>query len=223
MKRLFTITLALIMAVTLAACNNPESETDFTRAEDNTAETANETTTKKADAEKTSADEAVAEPAFAEEAVAEPAFAGAEAEFANEAGGETTTAAETTTKTDKQEHAICGTYRSVLPAYPLEEGELEEIMAGGEDYMLYDYIDISHFDDGRFQVELRLAIGGSGNDFAIFDTEALGTSDWYSYYFDGSNDVATPNNNGAVTVTADGATAWVAFEGGEAYEFTRVE
>jgi hypothetical protein len=217
MKRLLTLSLALIMAVTLAACNGAAGETDFTRASENTAETAaDKTTTKKADEVKTSADEAVVEAAFAEEAVAE-------AEFANEAGGATTTAAETTAKSAKNEHAICGTYRSVLPAYPLEEGELEEIIAAGEDYMLYDYIDISQHDDGRFQVELRLAIGGSGNDFAIFDTEALGTADWYSYYFDGSDGMATPYNNGAVTVTADGSTAWVAFDGGEAYEYTRVE
>jgi hypothetical protein len=120
----------------------------------------------------------------------------------------TTTA--TTTTTASNEPAICGSYRSVLPAYP----------EGTEAYD-YDYINIDQFDDGRFQVEFRLAIGGSGNDFAVFETESLGTANWYSYYFEG--DMGVPYNNGPVTITSDGNTAWVTFGDGEAYEFRKTE
>jgi ABC-type Fe3+-hydroxamate transport system substrate-binding protein len=120
----------------------------------------------------------------------------------------TTTTEETTTT--KQEPAICGSYRSVLPAYP-----------EGIEVYDYDYINIDQFDDGHFQVEFRLAIGGSGNDFAVFDTESLGTANWYSYYFDG--DMGVPYNNGSVTITSDGTTAWVTYEDGEPQEFKKTE
>jgi hypothetical protein len=216
MKRLLTLTL--IMAVMLAACNAPanEIEIDSVRTVSETSDRITDTTkttAKKTQAAETSADEAVAEPAMAEEAA-----------LSSEAGAEIageTNAAETTTET--AEHIICGSYRSVLPAYPLEDGELEELRAAGEDFIYHDFINISQFDDGAFQVEFRLAIGGSGNDFAVFDTEALGTANWYSFYFDGSDGMASQFNNGEVTVTADGTTAWVTFEGGEPQEYTKTE
>jgi hypothetical protein len=127
----------------------------------------------------------------------------------------------TTTTTAKNEPAICGSYRSVEPAYPMTDAELEELKATGEDFMIYDYINIEQHKDGSFQVEFRFQIGGSGNDFASFDTEALGTADWYSFYFDG--DMGVPYNNGPVTITSDGTTAWVTFDGGEPQEFRKTE
>jgi hypothetical protein len=147
------------------------------------------------------------------------------AEIAVTTTAATTTAATTTAATAAAsgEPSVCGTYRSVDPAYPVEDAELEELRAAGEDYMLYDYIDIEQHDDGSFQAQFMLAIGSSGNDFAVFDTEALGTTNWYSFYFDGDSGMGTPYNNGSVTITPDGDSIWVTFEGGEAYEFRRTE
>ncbi|MDR0943731.1 MAG: hypothetical protein LBM41_04275 [Ruminococcus sp.] len=133
----------------------------------------------------------------------------------------TTTTTTMTTTTAKAEPAICGSYRSVIPAYPMEDAELAELEAAGEYFEIYDYINIEQHNDGSFQVEFRFQIGGSGNDYASFDTEALGTANWYSFYFDG--DMGVPYNNGAVTITSDGTTAWVTFEGGEPQEFKKTE
>jgi hypothetical protein len=127
----------------------------------------------------------------------------------------------TTTTTASNEPAICGSYRSVEPAYPMTDAEIAELEAAGEDFMIYDYINIEQHKDGSFQVEFILQIGGSGNDYASFDTEALGTANWYSFYFEG--DMGVPQNNGPVTITSDGTTAWVTFEGGEPQEFKKTE
>jgi hypothetical protein len=214
MKRFLTITLALITALSLAACNAAAPvETVDTKAETSAPETtAAVTTTPAVAAAAEVAEEEAAEEVFAQEMAIEEAVAEITVK---------TTAAETAAKTTKQEPAICGSYRSVETAYPLEDGELEQLIAAGEEPMVYDYINISQFDDGGFQVEFRLAIGGSGNDYAVFDTETLGTANWYSFYFDG--DMGVPQNNGPVTVTADGNTAWVTFDGGEAQEFRKTE
>jgi hypothetical protein len=205
MKRLLPLSIAMIMTLALAACNVPATEpaNSITEADTVTsADTAAETTT----AATTTSD-------IINEMVA------AEAEI--EMTVTTTATAETTIESTIPEPAICGSYRSVEPAYPMEEAELEELKAAGEDFMIYDFINIDQFDDGHFQVEFRLAMGGSGNDFAVFDTEALGTANWYSYYFDG--DMGVPHDNGAVTITSDGNTAWVTFEDGEPQEFKKTE
>jgi hypothetical protein len=136
---------------------------------------------------------------------------------------ETTTTTTTTTTaatTAALSSSITGTYRAVEPAYPPEDINLEEIPPG-EEFLIYDHINIDANDDGSYQVEFRPVIGGSGNDFAVFDSEALGTTNWYSFYFDG--DMGVPWNNGLVTVTADGTTAWVTYENGEPQEFRKIE
>jgi hypothetical protein len=192
MKKLFTLASALALAIALTACGGEPAETETTTT----------TTTKAITTTTTVETTTTAIAAATEEAAAEETTAATT----------TTTASETTTTAPETQpdSSITGTYRSVEPAYP----------EGTEPYD-FDYINIDQMDDGRFQVEFRLAIGGSGNDFAVFDSEALGAANWYSFYFDG--DMGVPYNNGLVTVTADGNTAWVTYEGGEPQEFVKVE
>jgi hypothetical protein len=172
------IILTLIMAIALAACNAPAAETEFTRAEDNTAEKVVADTT------------AAADTAVADEVVAE-------------FSAETTSTAETTTATTKQQSAICGLYRAVIPEHE-----------GGDDY---DYMRIDEFDDGSFQVEIMPVAGGTGNDYVVYETEELGTGSIQSFTFD--PDIAPIPRS--VTITADGNTAWVTYEGGEPLEYVK--
>jgi flagellar biosynthesis GTPase FlhF len=220
MKRL--LALVFIMALTLAACDLQTAETTNPVAvsANATAPSSAETVSSPAETSAVAAEEKAAPeekaPEIAEEKTAPEETTPAVAEIAEPAA--TTTVATTTAS---NEPAVCGTYRSVEPVYDVEDAELEELIAAGEDHMLYDYIDIEQHDDGRFQAQFMLAIGSSGNDFAVFETESLGTAYWYSFYFDG--DMGVPYNNGAVTITPDGDSIWVTFEGGEAYEFIRTE
>jgi type II secretory pathway component PulM len=186
MKRLLTLTLALIMAVTLTACNAP-AETEFTRAEDTIAETAAET----AAAKTTTAANAAAVAAVADE-----------------------TAALST----NQEPSICGEYRSVLYSPYIETDEMiEEIKNSGEEHMLYDYVNITLLSDGSFQAAFMSEWIGRYDDYALFSSEALGTTDWLSV-----DSVTNESFNlGEVTVTADGSTAWVTFEGEEPQEYKK--
>jgi hypothetical protein len=212
MKMKIKLTLALIMAVTFTGCNNVKSETtDISTVETSTTGAF-------------SATEAITETTKTEDAVIESVNESVPVDEAlNEAEVGVTTIETTTATTTvaKNEPAICGSYRSAIPAYPMEDAELAELEAAGEYFEIYDYINIEQHKDGSFQVEFRFQIGSSGNDFASFDTEALGTANWYSFYFDG--DMGVPQNNGPVTITSDGTTAWVTFDGGEPQEFIKTE
>jgi hypothetical protein len=195
MKSFLTLTLVLIMTLALAACNTPVSETTISTDAPQSAEI-----TTAANINEAGVPEAITK------MTAAPV---------------TTTTTAATTTTTNSEPAICGSYRSVEPAYPMEDAELAELEAAGEYFEIYDYINIEQHKDGSFQVEFRLQIGGSGNDFAVFETESLGTANWYSYYFDG--EMGVPYDNGSVTITSDGTTAWVTFDGGEPQEFKKTE
>jgi hypothetical protein len=59
--------------------------------------------------------------------------------------------------------------------------------------------------------------GGTGNDYAHFDTEELGTGYVQSFSFD--PDVYAPGYSLTITVEAD--SAWVTREGGEMIEFVK--
>jgi hypothetical protein len=190
MKRLLTLTFALIMAVILTACNAPAGETDFTRASDNIAETA-------ADENQTSTTTTAAN---------------------TPSGGETIAPAEIAAISENQEPSICGEYRSVLYSPYIETDEMiEEIKNSGDNHMLYDYVSITQLDDGSFQAAFMSEWIGRYDDYALFDSEALGTTDWLSV-----DSVTNESFDlGEVTVTADGNTAWVTFEGEEPQEYKK--
>jgi hypothetical protein len=116
-----------------------------------------------------------------------------------------TTTVETTAATTKQESPICGLYRSTIPEHE-----------GGDDY---DYIWIQQLDDGTFQVEMMPVSGGTGNDYAHFDTEELGTGYVQSFTFD--PDIYSPGYS--LTITVEGDSAWVTHDGGEPIEFVKEE
>jgi hypothetical protein len=140
---------------------------------------------------------------------------------ANETTAVTTTftsAAAVTTV--NQQSSICGEYRSVLYSPYIETDEMiEEIINSGEDHMLYDYVNVTMLDDGSFQAAFMSEWIGRYDDYAFYDNEVLGTSAWMSY------DSVTSEvfNLGNVTVTADGNTAWVTFEGEEPREYTKTK
>jgi hypothetical protein len=212
MKRIkLTFTLALIMTLTLAACNASPAETVGTKAETD----APETTTA---AEEATTTEYAAEAEY--ETVAEAEYETV-AEFANEAGetAGVTTAAETTTATAKKEPAVCGTYRSVKPIEDIDPAEISP----EDEPMFYSYINVDQMDDGHFQVEFRDPYGGSDESYAVFDTEALGTSNIINFSFNDSDPIASSSAGGAVTITVEGDTAWVTFGGGEAEEYKKIE
>jgi hypothetical protein len=211
MKRILSVALSIFMATALAACNAAPSETADT--EDNTEiNTTAQTTTADSIAETAAPKEeaaAVDEAGFADEAVAE---------FANEAGGITTTA-ETTTATAKQEPAVCGTYRTVVPIDDVDPATISP----EEEMFYYCYIIVDQMDDGHFQVQFRDPYGGSDESYAVFETEALGTSQITNFSFNDSDPIASSSAGGAVTITIDGDSAWVAYGDGEAEEYRKTE
>jgi hypothetical protein len=128
----------------------------------------------------------------------------------------TTTAATTTAA--KKEPAVCGTYRTVIPIDNVDPAEISP----EEEMFYYSYINVDQMDDGHFQVEFRDPYGGSDESYAVFDTEALGTSQIINFSFDGGP-IANSSSGSAVTITIDGDTAWVTFGDGEAEEYRKIE
>ncbi|MDR0903523.1 MAG: hypothetical protein LBM59_02710 [Ruminococcus sp.] len=205
MKRL--LILALIITLSLAACDVSEAETATGSTTETTAAAsspAEETTTPPAEtyALPTVVLEEVAEEAVPEETVT------TETEVA--------TTAETTIKA---EPAVCGTYRTVVPIDDVDPASIPP----EEEMFFYSYINVDQMDDGHFQVEFRDPYGGSDESYAVFDTEALGSSQIINFSFDGSGPTANSSSGGAVTITADGDTAWVTFGDGEPEEYRRTE
>jgi hypothetical protein len=229
MKRFLTIAFALITTLTLAACDAPSVETP-TGTDGTTAAVLSSTEETVSSAAETSAVQEIAEEAVAEEATPEETVAEAEeavAEEVAEAAAEETIA-ETTENTvtttaattaAKAEPTVCGTYRTVVPIDDVDPATISP----EEEMFFYSYINVDQMDDGHFQVEFRDPYGGSDESYAVFDTEALGTSQIINFSFDGSSSTANSSSGGAVTITVDGDTAWVTFGDGEPEEYRRTE
>jgi hypothetical protein len=130
----------------------------------------------------------------------------------------TTTTAETTTTTTKQEPAVCGTYRTVNPIDDVDPASISP----EEEMFYYSYINVDQMDDGHFQVQFLDPYGGSDESYAVFDTEALGASQIINFSFS-DDPIANSSAGGAVTITVEGDSAWVAFGDGEAEEYEKVE
>jgi hypothetical protein len=137
---------------------------------------------------------------------------------ANETTSVTTTVTSAAAAIVNQQSLICGEYCSVLYSPYIETDEMiEEIINSGEDHMLYDYVNITMLDDGSFQTAFMSEWIGRYDDYAFYESEALGTSAWMSY----DSVTGEAFNLGDVTVTADGSTAWITFEGEEPQEYTK--